>query len=72
MNSAALGFHRGMGMTAEDPVEAAVLCIVQRALADLRRETQPVRVQLVEQTAEGLPLQIQLLQLKVEESAELA
>ena len=39
MNSVALGFQRRVGVTAEDPIEAMALCIVQRALADLGRKS---------------------------------
>jgi hypothetical protein len=70
VNSVLLDMNGLVRVAAEDAVGAVLARVVERSRRNLGRHAQPARVQPVNEPRDGLVLEVQLLQLEIERSAQ--
>jgi hypothetical protein len=72
VNSFFLAVHDFVGVTAKDAARVVQSSMIQRTASHLRRHAKPARVQAINQTSNGLSLEIKLLQLEIKQGPQMA
>ncbi len=72
MNAVLFDVDGFVSVAAENPLGFMLAGIVQRSRRNLRRHAEPARIQPVNEPRNGLALEVELLQLKIERSAQAA
>ncbi len=72
MNAVLFDVDGFVSVAAENPLGFMLAGVVQRSRRNLRRHAEPARIQPVNEPGNGLALEIELLQLKIERSAQAA